>query len=88
MHKEAEEKDRLEKEDLDVNGLIETAEQAVNEDKQYIMQQAENTYENDGKYSSLLRKAWIVDGPKRESGGFEFIITGISDEAIEGYIVI
>ncbi|MDE6738739.1 MAG: hypothetical protein K2K07_06580 [Lachnospiraceae bacterium] len=29
-----------------------------------------------------------MDGPKRESRGFEFIITRISDEAIEGYIVI
>ena len=85
---EAEEKDGLEKEDLDVNGLKETAEQAVNENKQDRVQQIESIYENDGKYSSFLKKAWIVDGPKRESGGFEFIITGISDEAIEGYIVI
>ena len=85
---EAEGKDRLEKEDLDVNGLKETAEQAVNEDKRDRVQQIENIYDNDGKYSSFLKKAWIVDGPKRESGGFEFIITGISDEAIEGYIVI
>ncbi|MBD5526413.1 MAG: hypothetical protein HDR04_18845 [Lachnospiraceae bacterium] len=85
---EAEGKDGLEKEDLDVNGLQETAEQAVNEDKRDRVQQIENIYENDGKYSSFLKKAWIVDGPKRESGGFEFIITGISDEAIEGYIVI
>lgn len=88
LEEEKEETDRLEEDDLDVNGLKETAEKAVNEDKQDILQQAENTYENDGKYSSLLRKAWIVDGPKRESGGFEFIITRISDEAIEGYIVI
>lgn len=85
---ETEEKDRMEKEDLDVNGLKETAEQAVNENKQDRVQQIESIYENDGKYSSFLKKAWIVDGPKRASGGFEFIITGISDEAIEGYIVI
>ncbi|MBD5487490.1 MAG: hypothetical protein HDR13_01665 [Lachnospiraceae bacterium] len=88
LEERKEETDRLEKEDLDVNGLKETAEQAVNEDKRDRVQQIENIYENDGKYSSFLKKAWIVDGPKRESGGFEFIITGISDEAIEGYIVI
>ncbi|MCM1220986.1 MAG: hypothetical protein NC548_41520, partial [Lachnospiraceae bacterium] len=85
---EAEEKDRLEKEDLDGNGLKETAGQTMNEDKQDRGQQLENTYENDDKYRTFLKKAWIVDGPKRESGGFEFVITGISDEAIEGYIVI
>lgn len=78
----------LEKEELDVNGLIETVEQAVEEVKQDKEQQIENIYENDGKYSSFLKKAWIVDGPKRRFGGFEFIITGISDEAIEGYIAI
>ena len=78
----------LEKEELDVNGLIETVEQAVEEVKQDRTQQIENIYENDGKYSSFLKKAWTVDGPKRVYGGFEFIITGISDEAIEGYIVI
>ncbi len=83
-----EEKDRLEKEELDVNGLIEMVEQAVEEVKQDRVQQIENIYENDGKYSSFLKKAWTVDGPKRVYGGFEFIITGISDEAIEGYIVI
>lgn len=80
--------DLLKEVDWVATEVVETAKQAVNEDKQDIMQQAGNTYENDGKYSSFLRKAWIVDGPKRESGSFEFIITEINDKKIKGYIAV
>lgn len=43
---ETEEKDRLEKDDLEVNGLKEEAEQVANEDKQDRMQPVGNTFEN------------------------------------------
>lgn len=48
----------------------------------------DNTYESCEKYSSLLKKAWIVDDAEELHEGFEFIITRVNDEEIEGYIVI
>ncbi|MBD5493447.1 MAG: hypothetical protein HDR12_03435 [Lachnospiraceae bacterium] len=47
-----------------------------------------NTYEDCEKYSSLLKKAWIVDDAEELHEGFEFIITRVNNEEIEGYIVI
>lgn len=45
--------------------------------------------ENRGVYSSLVRKVWIEDRPERQfNDTFEFIITRIEAEKIEGVIVL
>lgn len=71
------------------DSLLEESEETVGySDEEQKEFEIENTYENGENYSSLLRKAWIVDDAESLHEGFEFIITKVNNEEIEGYIVI
>lgn len=66
----------------------ETEKEHTEEEETKVMDQMPVT-ENQETYRSLVKKVWIEDWPERQfSDAFEFIITRIEEEEIEGAVIL